>query len=487
MNSSSICSTNFVFCVQTLRIFILTFNRPQSLQRMLHSLEMADYKFKRNNPGWKLMLEIHVDGGGGLEGQRVKEVASQFEFSYGSKIVIERENNIGVMEAWKNAWSWEDNELFVVIEDDVEMSPHWFRALSNFWLKYGGREDLAGVGLHLQEYVVPSASSDTKKTGVPDGVYMYQLPASIASSPHPFHWAEMIRQHGDKFGTCPVGMDCSADVWEAWWLQYGMENTLFTLYLGGTRAMAVDHREKGLHATGQLGKLSEAVEGWDDRWEVQLLPDVVPRRDLAMVEISDLKYFGMKMAKKFGMAIILIVDENNIDDIVKMHNEENEDQQLRDNLKKTILVLPSSKQLPHMQLLPNVARVHGHVFINTSQPQVEPSTSHQLHLWAEILATLTQIRLRIVTLPAPDLLRYPVSFPQVPGHMYHIMAGRRGGQTSPSIDYLWLDAEYQVFRMFVEMVGMVRRGEMEDSLVVYLRYFMGEEHGVRWAWTRCGV
>ena len=41
--------------------------------------------------------------------------------------------------------------------------------------------------------------------------------------------------------------------------------------------------------------------------------------------------------------------------------------------------------------------------------------------------------------------------------------------------------------MFVEMVGMVRRGEMEDSLVVYLRYFMGEEHGVRWAWTRCGV
>ena len=88
---------------------------------------MADYKFKSNNPGWELVLEVHIDGGGGVEGEKVKKVAKQFEFSYGLKIVKERHANIGVMKAWKTAWSWKDNELFVVIEDDVEMSSHWFR------------------------------------------------------------------------------------------------------------------------------------------------------------------------------------------------------------------------------------------------------------------------------------------------------------------------------------------------------------------------
>ena len=248
MNTSSICSDNFVLCIQTLRIIILTFNRPQSLHRVLTSLELANYR--RNSQPWELLLEIHVDGGGGIDGERVKQVAHQFEFSHGSKQVKERIVNIGVMEAWKNAWSWQDNELFVVIEDDVEMSPHWFQALRNFWLKYGGRDDLAGVGLHLQNYVAdPVARRDSLKNSIPEGLYLNQLPASIASSLHPRHLTKMIAKYGDKFGSCPADMNCSPDVWEGWWLQYGVDHSLFTLFWGGTRAFAVDHREKGLHTS----------------------------------------------------------------------------------------------------------------------------------------------------------------------------------------------------------------------------------------------
>ena len=35
---------------------------------------------------------------------------------------------MGIMEAWRNAWSWKEQELFIVIEDDVEMSPQWYKA-----------------------------------------------------------------------------------------------------------------------------------------------------------------------------------------------------------------------------------------------------------------------------------------------------------------------------------------------------------------------
>ena len=42
-----------------------------------------------------------------------------------SEVVVKSEVNMGIMEAWRNAWSWKEKELFIVIEDDVEMSPHW--------------------------------------------------------------------------------------------------------------------------------------------------------------------------------------------------------------------------------------------------------------------------------------------------------------------------------------------------------------------------
>ena len=73
MYTSSICSDNFVLYIQTLRIIILTFNRPRSLHRVLTSLELTNYR--RNCQPWELLLEMHVDVGGGIDGERVKQVA----------------------------------------------------------------------------------------------------------------------------------------------------------------------------------------------------------------------------------------------------------------------------------------------------------------------------------------------------------------------------------------------------------------------------
>ena len=51
----------------SLRIIVLTYNRSRSLHRLLKSLENSDYNFTHNNPSWRLILEIRVDGGGGEE------------------------------------------------------------------------------------------------------------------------------------------------------------------------------------------------------------------------------------------------------------------------------------------------------------------------------------------------------------------------------------------------------------------------------------
>jgi hypothetical protein len=76
-----------------------------------------------------------IDGEGGEQGEEVKQMARQFNFSHGLKTVVESEANRGIMEAWRHAWAWRERELFVVIEDDAEMSPQWYRALTNSWLR----------------------------------------------------------------------------------------------------------------------------------------------------------------------------------------------------------------------------------------------------------------------------------------------------------------------------------------------------------------
>ena len=84
MNTSADCSDNFVLCVQMFRIIILTFNRPQSLKRLLTSIDSTDYAYGKNS--WNLHLEIHIDGGGDLNAD-VVDIANQFEFKHGRKAV----------------------------------------------------------------------------------------------------------------------------------------------------------------------------------------------------------------------------------------------------------------------------------------------------------------------------------------------------------------------------------------------------------------
>ena len=86
-----------------------------------------------------LILHLNDIDKPGVEGSLVTGIARRFQFSSGEKILVREETNRGLMAAWRHAWSWKDRELFVIIEDDVEMSPHWYRALVNMWTKYGDR------------------------------------------------------------------------------------------------------------------------------------------------------------------------------------------------------------------------------------------------------------------------------------------------------------------------------------------------------------
>ena len=55
----------------------------------------------------------------------VENIARNFKFSHGRKMLVREKTNRGIMSAWRRAWQWRDREMFIVIEDDVEMSVWW--------------------------------------------------------------------------------------------------------------------------------------------------------------------------------------------------------------------------------------------------------------------------------------------------------------------------------------------------------------------------
>ena len=71
---------------ESFRVVILAWNRPNSLLRLIRSLERSDYSFQDNNPYWDIMVEIRVDGGGGTEGKKVRKIAQEWSCVFGKKV-----------------------------------------------------------------------------------------------------------------------------------------------------------------------------------------------------------------------------------------------------------------------------------------------------------------------------------------------------------------------------------------------------------------
>ena len=69
----------------------------------------------------------------------MRRIAETFQFSGGEKLIQESQENKGLSGSWRDAWTWRHGELFVILEDDVEVSAHWYRAAVNMWRKYGDR------------------------------------------------------------------------------------------------------------------------------------------------------------------------------------------------------------------------------------------------------------------------------------------------------------------------------------------------------------
>ena len=100
-------------------IVTIAYNRPEALKRLLTSIEAAVYP-----EGVHPDLVISIDKS---DSDEVKNAARKFEYSHGNKVIIEREERMG-LRAHVLACGDIDNEYgsIIVLEDDLYVSPAFY-------------------------------------------------------------------------------------------------------------------------------------------------------------------------------------------------------------------------------------------------------------------------------------------------------------------------------------------------------------------------
>ena len=121
-------------------IVIAAYNRPDSLLRLLRSVKNARYAIN------EIPLIISIDKS---DNEQVKELAQNFDWQYGKKIVLLREAHMGLR---KHILACGDLSAeygsIILLEDDLMVSSHFYEYAQKALAYYENEEKIAGISLY---------------------------------------------------------------------------------------------------------------------------------------------------------------------------------------------------------------------------------------------------------------------------------------------------------------------------------------------------
>jgi glycosyltransferase involved in cell wall biosynthesis len=240
------------------KIHVLTMNRAKSLQRLLASLENSEYD------DFTVDLYIHIDKSN--DNQGCIRVAESFDFSHGDVTIEVAEQNSGLRDSWFNAWYPKAEERAIIFEDDMEVSPLWFKWLNKAWDAYSDRKNLAGISLQIQTLKAKNPHHNNWNPGS-KGAFLYRIPGSWGFSPHPIQWKSFLdwirAQDLNTLDVSTPGLITSdwwqkldhRGMWTQYYIYFCVQHDLFTLYanLPERKTLTAHWREKGVHTPTSSG------------------------------------------------------------------------------------------------------------------------------------------------------------------------------------------------------------------------------------------
>lgn len=132
--------------MDNIAIVIVAYNRPDSIKRLLNSLKSANYY------NHKVSLIISIDKS---EVSEVVQIAEEFQWAFGEKIIIAHKENLGLRKHVISCGQLSKNyEAIIVLEDDIYVSPNFFKYVVETVKKYDHEEKVAGISLYSHQWNV---------------------------------------------------------------------------------------------------------------------------------------------------------------------------------------------------------------------------------------------------------------------------------------------------------------------------------------------
>ncbi|KAL7126972.1 hypothetical protein ABFS83_14G223100 [Erythranthe nasuta] len=272
---------NFTFIVK-----LLTFNRLSSLSRCLNSLSKANY-----DAGDAVHLHVYIDhfpldsrnDSAELDGKlsvsrQIVDFVDGFDWRFGEKLVHYRTTNAGLQAQWLEAW-WpsSDHEFAFVVEDDLEVSPLYYRFLKAVILNYyynasNFSPSIYGASLQRPRFV-PGKHGNKMQLDGENQIFLYELVGTWGQLLFPKPWKEFrlwYDTHKAK-GMKPLldGMVTTGwykkmgeRIWTPWFIKFIHSHGYFNIYTNfrKERALSVSHRDAGVNYGKTAGPDSNLLD-----------------------------------------------------------------------------------------------------------------------------------------------------------------------------------------------------------------------------------
>ncbi len=209
-------------------IVAVAYNRPDSLSRLLSSLNAATYPAN-------VKLYISIDGGGS---ESVRSVAEKLDWQHGVKEILSHQNNLGLR---NHILSCGDLALkhdgIIVLEDDLFVSKAFYQYVKNGLTYYKSEKHIAGISLYAHSF---NETAQLPFVPINDhsDVFFLQLASSWGQCWTKNQWKDFKRWYGKKQNeklSLADGVPSSVikwpdTSWKKFFIKYMIEKNLFFLY-----------------------------------------------------------------------------------------------------------------------------------------------------------------------------------------------------------------------------------------------------------------
>jgi hypothetical protein len=286
-------------------IIVVAFNRAKSLKRILASLDRAIYP-----AGTKLIISIDNNG----KNLDVKETADNFTWKAGDKEVSYTKEHLGlrrhILECGDLIYQYGSA---IVLEDDLVVSPYFYKFTQEALKFYAGHTEIAGISL----YNLPYAEA-WKLPFIPildnSDVYFKQVPSSLGQVWNKGQWDSFkkwytLGQNTDQIKRLPwiVKQYWTETSWKKYFYGYLIDENKYFVYPQisftsnfndqGENMMVKSHygqvRLEIAERNYQFKRLDEALNVYDAYSEI--LPDRLKKLNPALNEFDfEVDLYGKK-------------------------------------------------------------------------------------------------------------------------------------------------------------------------------------------------